>query len=136
MFCSEFSPSLTYIGEPKGETSHLSIESSTLGSSLVSTFFCDGPIKLAYCKMCEQPQLVNMKQNKHPHINYVLKKILLLPLTQAKNDDEQFWKEKFHTANGNAQHAHGAVFSFCGWGGVGSYFSFFFLVPNMFHHVP
>ncbi len=88
--------------------------------------------------MCEQPQLINMKQNKHPHINYVLK-ILLLPLTQAKNDDQQFWKEKCHTANGNAQHAHGAVFSFCGWDAVGWGGELFFVflpgsqyVPNIF----
>jgi hypothetical protein len=26
-------------------------------------------------------------------------------LAQAENGDEQFWKEKFHAANGKAQHA-------------------------------
>jgi hypothetical protein len=26
-------------------------------------------------------------------------------LAQVKNRDEQFWKEKFHAANGKAQHA-------------------------------
>ncbi len=35
------------------------------------------------------PQLINMKQNKYPQINYVLK-ILPMTLTQAKNDDQQF----------------------------------------------
>ncbi len=39
-------PLLTYIGGPKGEALHLSIESA----SIVSTLFCDGPIKLAHCQ--------------------------------------------------------------------------------------
>jgi len=39
-------PLLTYIGGPKGESLHLSIESA----SIVSTLFCDGPIKLAHCQ--------------------------------------------------------------------------------------
>jgi hypothetical protein len=43
-------PLLTYIGGPKGEALHLFIESSILGGSIVSTFFCDGRIKLAHCK--------------------------------------------------------------------------------------
>jgi hypothetical protein len=38
-------PLLTYIGGPKGMMLHLSID-----SSIISTFFCDGPIKLAHCK--------------------------------------------------------------------------------------
>jgi len=33
-------PLLTYIGGAKGEALHLSIESSILGDSNVSTFFC------------------------------------------------------------------------------------------------
>jgi hypothetical protein len=43
-------------------------------------------------------------------------KILTLPLAYAKNGDKQFWKEKFHAANGNAQHAlmNGSVFFFLG----------------------
>jgi len=41
---------LTYIGGQKGEALHLSIESSILGASIVSTFFCDGPIKITHCK--------------------------------------------------------------------------------------
>jgi hypothetical protein len=68
-------------------------------------------------------------------MNYVLK-ILPLPLTQAKNDDQQYWKEKFHTANGKAQHAHGPYLFLLGvrWGGE---LFFVFLpgsqcVPNMF----
>jgi hypothetical protein len=45
--------------------------------------------------------------------DYILK-ILTLSLAQAKNGDKQFWKEKFHIANGKAQHAlmKGPVFSF------------------------
>jgi hypothetical protein len=36
------------------------------------------------------------------------------PFAKAKNGDEEFWKEKFHVANGKAQHAlmKGPVFSF------------------------
>jgi hypothetical protein len=59
-------PLLTYIGGPKREALHLSIESSILGASIVSTFFCNGPIKLAHCKktksgFVKHPQLINMK---------------------------------------------------------------------------
>jgi hypothetical protein len=43
-------PLLTYIAGPKGEALHLSIESSILGSLHISTFLCDGPIKLAHCQ--------------------------------------------------------------------------------------
>jgi hypothetical protein len=46
--CFEQSPPLlTYIGEPKWEALHLSIESTILGSlhSFNFFFFCDGPIK-------------------------------------------------------------------------------------------
>ncbi len=32
-------------------------------------------------------------------------KSLAQPLAQAKNGDELFWKERFHAANGKAQHA-------------------------------
>jgi len=47
----------------------------------------------------------------------VAPKILPLPLASAQNGDDngdkQFWKEKFHAANGKAQHAitNGPVFS-------------------------
>jgi len=37
-------------------------------------------------------------------LDYVLK-ILPLPLGQAKNGDQQLWKQKFHAANEEAQHA-------------------------------
>jgi hypothetical protein len=44
-------PFLTYIGRPKGEPLHLSIKSSILGEpSIVSTCFCNGPIKITHCK--------------------------------------------------------------------------------------
>jgi len=67
-------PLLTYIGGPKGEALHLFIQSSILGSlHEVQLFFCDGPIKLAHCKikikigLVRHPQLINMKQNnKYP----------------------------------------------------------------------
>jgi len=40
-------------------------------------------------------------------------------LAQAKNDDEQFWKQKFHAVNGKAQHAlmNDPVFSYSKEGG-------------------
>jgi hypothetical protein len=51
MFCPNFSPSHPY-SWAKGGVVYLSIESSILGSlmSIVSTFFGDGPIKLAHYK--------------------------------------------------------------------------------------
>jgi hypothetical protein len=33
-------------------------------------------------------------------------------LAQAKNGDKQFWKQKFHAANGKAQHALKVPWSF------------------------
>jgi hypothetical protein len=50
--CFAQSPSLlTYIGGPKGEAPHPSIESSILESLHSFNFlFCDGPIKLSHCK--------------------------------------------------------------------------------------
>jgi hypothetical protein len=49
-------PPLTYIGGPKREALHLSIESSIWEASIVSTFFCNRPIKLAHCKENKKPQ--------------------------------------------------------------------------------
>ncbi len=43
-------PLLTYIAGPKGESLHLSIESSISGSLHNFNFFCIGPIKFAHCK--------------------------------------------------------------------------------------
>jgi hypothetical protein len=43
-------PLLTYIGGPKGEALHLPRVIIWGASFLVSTFFCDGPIKLAHCQ--------------------------------------------------------------------------------------
>jgi hypothetical protein len=61
-------PLLTYIGGPKEETLHLSIESSTC--------FCNRPIKLAHCQKKKKkfnlrgiPKLINIKQNKYPRIH-------------------------------------------------------------------
>jgi len=52
------------------------------------------------------------------------------PLAQVKNGDRQFWKKRFHAANGKAQHALvvGPCFFFwgVGWRGV-SYYYYFFL---------
>jgi hypothetical protein len=53
-------------------------------------------------------------------------------LAQAKNCDKQFRKQKFHAANGKAQHALKVpwFFSFKFWGGGGGggggFFFFFF----------
>jgi hypothetical protein len=51
-------------------------------------------------------------------------------LAQAQNDDEQFWKEKFHATNGKAQHAlmMGLGFFFLG-GVVFCFFSLINLLP-------
>jgi hypothetical protein len=35
----------------------------------------------------------------------IVLKILALSLAYPKNGDQQFWKEKFHAANEEAQHA-------------------------------
>jgi len=58
-------------------------------------------------------------------------------LAQAKNGDEQFWKEKFHAANGKAQHALKVpqfffLLSFGLWGGFFSFFLCSLQVPNGF----
>jgi hypothetical protein len=51
---------------------------------------------------------------------HTVPKSLIQPLAQAKNADEQFWKERFHAANGKAQHAliMGPGFFFLGGGWV------------------
>jgi hypothetical protein len=43
-------PLFTYIAGPKGEALHLSIEPSIWGINIVSTFICDGPVKLVQKK--------------------------------------------------------------------------------------
>jgi hypothetical protein len=67
-------------------------------------------------------------------------KILSLTLAYAKNGDQQFWKEKFHAANEEAQHALtiDLVFFFLrgGRGGEeGCFVLFFLLFPMCSHHV-
>jgi len=56
-------------------------------------------------------------------------KILSLTLAYTKNGDQQFWKEKFHAANEEAQHAlmNDPVFFL----GGGEYFVFFCCVLIM-----
>jgi len=59
-------------------------------------------------------------------------------LAHAKNDDEVFWKEKFHTVMGRPKHALNVpcFFSFyvLGWGaGRKDFFSFFLMC---LHYVP
>jgi hypothetical protein len=58
-------------------------------------------------------------------LDYVLK-ILPLPLAYATNGDQQFWKQKFHAANEEAQHAlmNNPVF-FLFEGGYRDFFVFF-----------
>ncbi len=54
-------------------------------------------------------------------------------LAQAKNGDEQFWKGKFHAANGKAQHALIFFLLSLGWGHGGEWIFFLFsFVSNMF----
>ncbi len=64
-------PLLTCIDGPKGEAIYHSIESFYFGEPpIVSTFFCNGPIKLTHCPppkkkswTCEAPPtIINMKQ--------------------------------------------------------------------------
>jgi hypothetical protein len=56
-------PLLTYIGGPKGEALHLSMESSILGSLASFNFFWGhGPIKLAHCQKKKKVGLV-----RHPN---------------------------------------------------------------------
>ncbi len=67
---------------------------------------------------------------------------LVWVLAQVKDGDEQFWKEKFHAANGKAQHSQTVQFFSCGhiggWGQVGErgIFCFFPFFPMCSHHVP
>ncbi len=67
------------------------------------------------------------------HFSFVPKFLPWL-LAQAKNGDLQFWKQKFHAANGNAQHAlmNDPVFSFLR-GGIVIFFCFLPLFPMCSH---
>jgi hypothetical protein len=59
---------------------------------------------------------------------------LTQPLAQAKNGDEQFWKERFHAANGKAEACTQRCldfFSFKFWGGLRIFIVFSF-PPDMF----
>jgi len=64
-------------------------------------------------------------------------KSLTQPLAQAENGDEQFWKERFHAANGKAEACTQrclVFFPFKFWvgGGGGEDFFHFSFVPDMF----
>jgi len=67
MCFAQSSPLLTYI---VGRHSIFPQNLLFWGAFIVSTFFCDGPMKSAHCKKknwtCEAPQLINMKQHKYP----------------------------------------------------------------------
>jgi len=66
--------------------------------------------------------------NKYPQF-------IIRVLDQAKNGDQQFWKEKYRATNGKAQHAlmDNQVFSLWrGRGGRDRDFFVFSLVPNVF----
>jgi len=58
-------------------------------------------------------------------------------LAQAKNGEELFWEEKFHTSNGKAQACtqDALVFFLLGLRGEG-FFSFFPGSPMCSHYVP
>jgi hypothetical protein len=96
-------PLLTYIGGPKGEALHLSIESSILGASVVSTFFCDGPIKISHCKKKElgpvrHPQLISINHTRHPQYNWNIyestrKPVMLLNRAWKNRLWRQDWKD-------------------------------------------
>ncbi len=68
--------------------------------------------------------------------SYYVPRFLLLSLAKARNVDQQFWKEKFHAANEEAQLAlmNGPVFSFLK-GGEDMDFLFFLLFPICSHQV-
>jgi hypothetical protein len=66
-------PLLTYIGGPKGEALHLSIESSVLGSLGSFNFFSRWANQIGWLQkkkvgLVRHPQLINMKQNKYPQL--------------------------------------------------------------------
>ncbi len=70
-------------------------------------------------------ELARCKMERYPNS-------LVWVLAQVKDGDEQFWKEKFHAANGRAQHSQIVQFFSCGhmgdgdtWGREG-FFVFFF----------
>ncbi len=67
--------------------------------------------------------------------SYYVPRFLPLPLAKEKNGDQQFWKEKFHAANEEAQLAlmNGPVFSFLKAGDMD--FLFFPLFPICSHQV-
>jgi hypothetical protein len=73
-------PLLTYIGGPKGEALHISIEYSILGS--LHSF----NIVLRLAKQIPQKKVG-----------------LVRCIAQAKNGGELFWDQKFHAAIGKAQ---------------------------------
>jgi hypothetical protein len=77
--------------------------------------------------------------------NYI-PKILPLPLAYVKNGDQQFWKEKFHAANGKAQHVltndqffsfwrreAGIFFSFVPKGFPSAFPDMFPIAPGFYH---
>jgi hypothetical protein len=66
---------------------------------------------------------------------------LVWVLAQVNDGDEQFWKEKFHAANGKAQHSQTVQFFSCGHRGEGTGggregFCSFPFFPMCSHHVP
>jgi len=105
-------------------------------------FFCNGPIKMAYCPKTRldvwgTPNYFIWNRISTP-IPFKVKCYLERVLTQANNGDELFWEEKFHAANnGKAQVCtQGALLfsllSFGGKGGLGGIFFHFSLLPNVF----
>jgi len=74
------------------------------------------------------------KERANNKLNKYLQFIMGL-LAQAKNGDEQFWKGKFHAANGKAQHALIFILLSLG-GGRRIFFCFFPLFPTCSLQVP
>jgi len=87
-------PLLTYIGAPKGEALHLSIEFFILESLHSFNFFSWWANQISRKKV-----------------------ELVKGIAEGKNIDELFWEKKFHAANGKAQaYTQGALhFSFLSW---------------------
>jgi len=128
-------PLLTYIGGPKGEALHFSIESSTLGNLHRFNFF------LAHCKrkileLWGTPkQLIWNRINSPKLVGCSLQGVL----AEAKNGEELFWEEKFHAANRKAQACTQGALLFLpfNFGGESRDFFFIFLwFPMCSHYIP
>jgi len=105
-------PLLTYIGGPKGEALHLSIESFVLGSLGSFNSFLRWANQIGWLQkkkvgLVRHPQLINMKQNKYPQLlRRILQYICFGMIWSSKNI-------KF--GDGPIKDAHHNLFYFIFW---------------------